>query len=155
MIDINIEPYKKEYLEYFKVWLLNNHLMELMDMGPFAQSDIEGWLDNPDQVTLMVRNEKDEIIGFSNFHHFSENKKIAKIGLLIDPSFQGKGYGKITLKKSIEYGFKILRLDKIEASVKQENIVSKNNTESAGFKFDFYDKDKGKYYYSLTKIQYL
>ena len=147
---IKLVPYTPEYFPYFKQWLSDQELMDKMDMGPFDEEEIQMWPVNPEQVTLVVIDEAGAVIGFSNFHHFSNNKKIAKHGTFVDTLFQGKGYGKLILQESIQYGFQKLGLDTIEVSVKESNLVSRKNIEARGFVFDHFDPQKHKYYYYIT-----
>ncbi len=149
---IQLIPYSDEYLPYFRKWLKDDFSMYMMFLGPFTDEQIDAWPTAGDQITLLVKNKDGEIIGFSDFHHFKKETGIAKHGTFIDPAFRGRGYGKLTLFQSIQYGFNELGLERIEVAVREENRASKKNIESNGFVFEKYDPEKKKYHYFINKV---
>lgn len=68
---------------------------------------------------------KPQIIGTICLWNFSEDKKTAEVGYDLDPEFQGKGIMSEALNMIIDFGFKILELDKIEAFTHKDNEKSK------------------------------
>ena len=76
-----------------------------------------------------------KIIGTICLWNFSQDNKIAEVGYDLDPRFQKKGIMNETLKVIIDYGFKELNLDKIEAFTHYENENSKKLLENNGFEF--------------------
>lgn len=55
------------------------------------------------------------------------------IGYSVDGQYQGKGYATQAVKLATDYGFKILRLHRIEAGVMPKNIASQRVLEKNGF----------------------
>lgn len=76
-----------------------------------------------------------KIIGTICLWNFSQNNKTAEVGYDLDPKFQRKGIMSETLKMIIDFGFKELKLDKIEAFTRYENESSKKLLEKNGFHF--------------------
>jgi ribosomal-protein-alanine N-acetyltransferase len=76
-----------------------------------------------------------KIIGTICLWNFSQNNKTAEVGYDLDPKFQRKGILNETLKMIIDFGFKELKLDKIEAFTSYENESSKKLLEKNGFHF--------------------
>ncbi|MGB7842942.1 MAG: GNAT family N-acetyltransferase [Salinimicrobium sp.] len=77
-----------------------------------------------------------KIIGTICLWNFSQDSKIAEVGYDLDPEFQKKGIMDEALKAIIEYGFKDLNLDKIEAFTHFENENSKRLLGKNGFRFN-------------------
>jgi len=76
-----------------------------------------------------------KIIGTICLWNFSQNNKTAEVGYDLDPKFHRKGIMSEALKMIIDFGFKELKLDKIEAFTHIENENSKRLLEKNGFYF--------------------
>jgi len=84
-----------------------------------------------------------KIIGTICLWNFSEDFKTAEVGYDLDPKFQRKGIMNEAMKKVVDFGFKELRLDKIEAFTHCKNENSKKLLEKNGFQFIENRKDLG------------
>lgn len=78
---------------------------------------------------------KEDVIGFAMYGSFGPNKDTWIDRILIDESYQGKGYGKKAMiklidKVSIEYGVKVIYLSIIE-----ENTLAYRLYKSLGFEY--------------------
>ncbi len=73
------------------------------------------------------------IIGTICLWNFSKDEKIAEVGYDLSPSYQGVGLMSEALKSVVEYGFKKLNFDKIEAFTHKENASSLLLLERNGF----------------------
>ncbi len=82
-----------------------------------------------------------KIIGTICLWNFSQNNKTAEVGYDLDPKYQNKGIMSETLKMIIDFGFKELKLDKIEAFTHTENENSKKLLEKNGFHLNENKKD--------------
>jgi ribosomal-protein-alanine N-acetyltransferase len=82
-----------------------------------------------------------KIIGTICLWNFSQNNKTAEVGYDLDPKYQNKGIMSETLKMIIDFGFKELKLDKIEAFTHTENENSKKLLEKNGFHLNENRKD--------------
>ena len=75
---------------------------------------------------------KNEMIGTICLWNFSEDRKSAELGYDLKPDFQGQGLMNEALQTVVEYGFKHLHLNKIEAFTSHENqsslkLLERNN----------------------------
>lgn len=91
---------------------------------------------------ITLKNEP-KIIGTICLWNFSEDNKTAEIGYDLEPKFQGKGIMSESLQSVLEYGFKNLNLDIIEAYTHQKNENSKALLERNNFKLILEKKDDG------------
>jgi ribosomal-protein-alanine N-acetyltransferase len=81
----------------------------------------------------ITEKDKGEMIGSICLWNFSKDNKIAEIGYDLSPKFQGKGIMNESLKSVLEFGFKNLNLDFIEAYTHRKNGSSKKLLERNGF----------------------
>lgn len=81
------------------------------------------------------------IIGTICLWNFSENNKIAEIGYDLNPEFQHMGIMSEALQSIIDFGFKSLKLDAIEAFTHKDNENSKKLLVNNGFIFKEERKD--------------
>ncbi|WP_339836822.1 GNAT family N-acetyltransferase [uncultured Flavobacterium sp.] len=91
---------------------------------------------------ITLKNEP-KIIGTICLWNFSEDNKTAEVGYDLEPKFQGKGIMSESLQSVLEYGFKNLNLDIIEAYTHQKNENSKALLERNNFKLILEKKDEG------------
>ncbi len=87
-----------------------------------------------------------EMIGSICLWNFSQDQKSAEVGYDLSPKSQRKGIMNESLKSVLEFGFKKLNLDIIEAYTHKNNESSKKLLERNGFTFvkdkkDEHDKD--------------
>ncbi len=82
-----------------------------------------------------------EVIGTICLWNFSKNNKTAEVGYNLNPTYQKKGIMSEALKMIIDYGFKELKLHKIEAFTHTENERSKKLLENNGFLLNKSRKD--------------
>lgn len=91
---------------------------------------------------VTLKNEP-KVIGTICLWNFSKDNKTAEVGYDLNPKFQGKGIMSESLKSVLEYGFKNLNLDIIEAYTHQKNENSKTLLERNNFKLILGKKDEG------------
>lgn len=94
-------------------------------------------------------------IGFMGLSNISKQNKNADLFIAIgEDDFRGKGIGKISVKWLIDYGFKKLKLHKINLGVIKKNIPAVNLYKSLGFVIEGEMKDEvfynGKFYNFLS-----
>jgi len=75
------------------------------------------------------------LIGTICLWNISEDQSKADIGFMLIPEYFGKGIMQEAIKPVIEYGFKYMRLDKIEGDVSRDNIKSIKLMEKNNFVF--------------------
>ena len=83
-----------------------------------------------------------QMIGSICLWNFSKDQKAAEVGYDLSPKYQGKGIMNESLKSILEFGFKILNLDSIEAYTHKDNKSSKKLLERNRFKLVVNKKDK-------------
>lgn len=74
-----------------------------------------------------------EMIGSICLWNLSKDRKTAEVGYDLSPKFQGKGIMNESLRSILEFGFKNLNLDFIEAYTQKNNESSKKLLERNGF----------------------
>lgn len=94
-------------------------------------------------------------IGFMGLSNISKHNKNADLFIAIgEDNYRGKGIGKIAMKWIIDYGFKKLKLHKINLGVIKDNVSAVKLYKSLGFVIEGEMKDevfsKGKYYNFLS-----
>lgn len=72
-------------------------------------------------------------IGVTGFYPEWEPYQQAELGFLLDPEFQGKGYGKESTIAVIEYAFNQCNFHKVTATVTEGNEPSFNLLKALGF----------------------
>lgn len=77
----------------------------------------------------------EEIIGFAMYGSFGPNKHTWIDRIIIDERHQGKGFGKIAMRKLIDIVLKEYGVNTIYLSIVEENAVAYNLYESIGFKY--------------------
>jgi len=81
------------------------------------------------------------IIGTICLWNFSQKNKTAEVGYDLKPKYQNKGIMNEALKTIIDFGFKKLKLEKIEAFTHTKNENSKKLLEKNGFHLNEKRKD--------------
>ena len=76
--------------------------------------------------------EKQEFIGLIGINLGKEKYKNAEVWFKFDSAFWNKGFATESLRKILDFGFKILQLHRIEAGCAIENIGSINVLEKVG-----------------------
>lgn len=76
-----------------------------------------------------------ELIGFTMYGYFDDDKRVWLDRFMIDHKFQGKGYGKKVLLKLIEYIANEFKVKKIYLSIFENNKGALRLYEKIGFKF--------------------
>lgn len=78
----------------------------------------------------------DELIGLCGFSNIDEKNKKAEIGYILNFEYWNKGIATEAVTKVIEFGFRALKLNKIEARCINENIASEQVMIKNGMKLD-------------------
>jgi len=94
-------------------------------------------------------------IGFMGLSNIDQTNKNADLFIAIgEDDYRGKGFGKLAMEWLIDYGFKELKLHKINLGVIKENVPAINLYKKLGFVLEGEMKEevyyKGKFYSLLT-----
>lgn len=124
------------------------------DALKFIQEIItEGFKNNKSITWKITLKNNPKMIGSICLWNFSENYKTAEVGYDLNPIFQNKGIMSEALQYVIDYGFKKLNLDTIEAFTHMKNENSKKLLEKNYFKLVDNRKDDDHIYNIIYEIQ--
>jgi len=74
-------------------------------------------------------------IGFMGLSKINKRKKVANIFILIgEDDYRGKGFGKLAMNYLINFGFKELKLNRLELEVNLDNLPALNLYKKIGFR---------------------
>lgn len=110
---------------------------------------IKNKMDNDATMFSMLEKSSHKFIG--NIEFFNRKEDEAEWGIAITAAMQNEGYGKEALRRSIEYGFNDLGLNRIYLGVYVKNPRAIHVYESCGFKE--YKRDEVDIYMELIKIR--
>lgn len=131
--NIYLRPLEPEDLEFFYKWendtTLWHHGSSIVPFSRFAlrQYIADSRLDifQSRQLRMMiVEKEKDQVVGTVDLYEFDALNSRTGIGILLDKSFQKKGYALQALKCIEEYAFGHLKLHQLYAFVPEKNLPS-------------------------------
>jgi ribosomal-protein-alanine N-acetyltransferase len=106
-------------------------------------SKINDEINNNDWIYWVISLKDDPtLIGDICLWNFSDDKTVAEIGYELDPAFHGKGIMSEALEKIIEFGFKEIELNTIEAYTHKKNNDSTKILQKYNFKQDVERVDK-------------
>lgn len=106
-------------------------------------------------IWAVVDNEKDVLLGRCGLNMITETSEV-EVDFVLARDCWGRGYATEAAKAALEYGFEILKLDRIIALAKPENIASRRVIEKIGMRYiknaeywgitcAYYDISKGEY----------
>lgn len=122
-------------------WFNDPEITRFQDKGFFPNNlrkqtkYYEKIVDSTEDVVLAMVDASDEVhFGNSGLHSINWIHRTATLGIVIGlKEYQGKGYGKLAWQGLTDYGFHVLGLEKINATIFEGNESSKKCAESAGF----------------------
>jgi diamine N-acetyltransferase len=125
------------------LWPLGNH------PEPLSRFTLEQYVLNTEkdiysarQLRLMiVEMTTNQAIGAVDLFDFEPVHSRAGIGILIDEPFRKKGYAAETLELILEYCFSTLNLHQLYCNISEDNTVSINLFQKAGFEICAIKKD--------------
>jgi len=85
---------------------------------------------------LVLKNEDEKMIGTCGFSKIDPSNDSGEIGYVINPDYHGNGYATEAAKKIIEFGFKNLKLHRIEAKYIVENTASLSVMKKCGLVYE-------------------
>lgn len=167
---IIIRALEIEDLVFLKKWA-NDPEIQYMVGGwhfPISSRDQDNWYNkaivNQDNKRFVVENNSKKVIGMCNLININFKDGNAEIGLIIDKSFRGKGYGKDIVFSLMNYAFNELRLNRLETTIIDTNIASKTlflskcGWKKEGELRNWYFRDGkmiNKNYYGILKEEFL
>lgn len=117
-------------LDIMQVWA-NDPSIQYMLGGwhfPTNRNDQEKWYQNLSCNSMhqrfLVIDKDSNKIGMANLVNINFKDGNAELGLLLDPKYQGKGFGKYIVNALTKYAFEELRLNRLETSIIATNKPS-------------------------------
>lgn len=137
---ITFRPLSKKDIPCRVAWLNNPKVNKYLGQSPGQRTTLkkqEEWFaqyKRDKQMKFFTILGDDKPIGFMGFSNIDPVNKNANIILAIgDDQYRGRGVGKLALRFLVEYGFKTLKLHKINAGVIKENKAAVQLNKSLGF----------------------
>ena len=86
------------------------------------------------QLRLVIERIEDKaMMGMIDLYDFDPTHLRAGIGILIDPQFHNRGYGKEAIDLMTEYAFKVIHLHQLFAHIPESNKISHHIFEQLDF----------------------
>lgn len=126
----------------------NERPMSLVETRDAIDSIIENWQQYGFGVWAVVYKKFNKLIGHCGLK-FLENTPEIQVGYLLLPSYWGMGLGTEAASAALKYGFDVIRLPKIVAIAKPNNIASRRVMEKVGMNYE-----KNAYYYDNDVVYY-
>lgn len=133
---------KEKDAETFFLYLNRNEVKKWILATPpenigEAKKEIRNWQHSfaTDREIYWAIAEKssDQLIGSIGFSLLDKKNKIGRISYDLDPQYWRKGIMTMAIKKVIDYAFKIMKINRIEALVIEHNIASLKLLQKIGF----------------------
>ncbi|MBD1807247.1 GNAT family N-acetyltransferase [Microcoleus sp. FACHB-SPT15] len=136
-------------------YLSNEQPLRLDQTRAAINSIIESWQQHKFGVWAVVYKKHRKLIGHCGLK-FLENTPEVQIGYLLLKDYWRRGFGTEAAAAVLKYGFDVVKLERIVAIAKPENIASRRVMEKVGMKYEkdayFYENDV--VYYSLSRQGY-
>jgi len=144
---ITLVPLKRQYLEFLRKLRshpeINKHLYTDARISKKAQ---EKWYKNrylKDKTYLIfIVLDNKSPVAYGQITHIDRINRFCEVGFCIAPESQGKGYGKIRIKKIVDYAIKKLKMHRVYLEVFAVNQRAIKLYERCGFKKEGILQDK-------------
>ncbi len=118
----------------------------LKDAEDFLNKISKGLEEGKNVYWTITFKDDDKMIGSICLWNFSQDEKIGEVGFDLKPEFHGQGIMTEALKTVLDFGFKKLKLEKIEAYTHHQNesskrLLIKNNFKIVEGKMDEYNSN--------------
>ncbi|MGQ4006149.1 GNAT family N-acetyltransferase [Francisellaceae bacterium CB300] len=125
----------EENCEYLARWLAWPSFCKTEeDFKAFFKKSLHDYADSKSMVCAIFY--RGNIVGNISFNSINYELKVVEIGYWIADKFQGKGIITNSCSFLIDYAFTILRIQKVQISVAEENIASRAVCERLGLKLE-------------------
>ncbi len=133
-------------------YLSNEQPLRLDQTRAAINSIAECWRQHNFGVWAVVYKKHQKLIGHCGLK-FLENTPEVQIGYLLLKDYWRRGLGTEAAAAVLKYGFEVVKLERIVAIAKPENIASRRVMEKVGMKYekDAYYYDNDVVYYSLSR----
>lgn len=139
---VGLRPLEEEDAERLRAWRMDERTRRAY-MGyrfPIVAEAERQWVlrvadpSNRDLVYFGVIQEVNGLVGLANLRDISWVDRSARLGILIGPEFQGRGFGQDAVALLLKYGFGDLNLHRIELEVRADNVRAVELYRRLGFR---------------------
>jgi len=137
-----LRPQRRSDIKLYLKWFNDLEVMKNLTLYlPMTEASEEKYLDDTMKsqapifvIEAILASGRRKPIGNCGFHKIEEKDKVALFGIAIgEKQLWGNGYGTEATKLVVDYGFKFLNLNKIEAEVLVSNKRSIEMHKNLGF----------------------
>ena len=116
---------------------------------------IADWEKHAFGLWAVVNKENNQLIGDGGLRFLGKTSEV-EVGYVLAKAYWGKGLAAEVAAASINYGFEVLKREKIVAIADTENRSSRRVMEKVGMKYqhNFDDGDRDRVYYSISRETY-
>jgi RimJ/RimL family protein N-acetyltransferase len=107
---------------------------ELAQAEDSMASTLAGYRDNSALRFGVVLHGTEEVIGNVTLHRLSDQNRRCELGYALASAHWGKGYAHEAVHAALDYGFRQLDLNRIEADIDPRNAASARVLERLGFR---------------------
>lgn len=127
-------------------------------------TDCNTSIEKNELINWAIAQKKDnKLIGMIGFFRMQPENFRGEVGYILNPKFQGKGFMREALEKTLNYGFETMKFHSIEAVIDPKNNASEKLLQKAGFDKEAHFKENFFYndefldtvIYSLLKTKFL
>lgn len=119
----------------------------------FIKCILDGYENNKPTQWAITLKDKDELIGICGFSKMDYKNRKAEIGYILNFEQWNKGIATEAISKVIEFGFRKLKLNKIEARCMYENIASEQVMLKNGMNLDGILRKEKLYYNKYVDLK--
>ncbi len=136
---VTLRALEDKDIELLRGWRNHPDLMKFhfSDL-PVSEAGQRRWYQNysgdSGTIVFIIETEDQNPAGYTILKHLDHKNRQAEIGLYLDPTQQGKGYGKDAFLTIMKYGFHELNLHRIYLEVFSFNEKACQMYEKMGFK---------------------
>lgn len=93
-------------------------------------------LKRKDRVDLIFHNDEGETVAFGGITSIDTALCKGELYVFVNPDIQKKGIGTVATRLLCDYGFQILKLNKIYLEINEDNVVAQRVYEKCGFRLE-------------------
>lgn len=120
----------RDYLKEWLPWL--DHTTKVEHSKHFIEQAFQSHADRRALISGIFYH--NELVGVISYNYFDWTNRIGYIGYWLDQHYQGKGIITRSVHALIDYGFDVLKLNRIDIRAAVENQASRAVPERLGFK---------------------